>query len=82
METLKDLWLQFDDETVKLHNALDLLYAMSEAARCEDLDCKRYANAMNFVWEHLQGIEANYAELNELLSVATQNAPTTAQGSG
>lgn len=82
METLREIWSKLDDQNVALHNALDVLYTMSEAARCEDLDCKRYANAMNFLWEHLQGIEANYAELNESLSVAAQNAPTTAQGSG
>ena len=78
MKTLREICSKLDDQNVALHNALDLLYAMSEAARCEDLDCKRYANAMNFVWEHLQGIEENYAELNELLSIATQNAPKAA----
>ena len=82
METLREIWSKLDDQNVALHNALDVLYAMSEAARCEDLDCKRYANALNCVWEHLQDIEANYIELNELLSAAMQNATTSAQGCG
>ena len=72
MDTPKDLWPQFDDETVKLHNALDLLYAMSEAARSDEIDLKRYANALGFVWEHLCDIEKRYALLNEALAAASR----------
>ena len=70
-ETPRDIWLKLDDENVKLHSALDLLYAMSEAARSDGLDHKKYANAMDFVWEHLCGIEKQYASLNEALGAAT-----------
>ena len=72
MDTPKDLWPQFDDETVKLHNALDLLYAMSEAARSDEIDLKRYANALGFIWEHLCDIERRYAILNESLAAASR----------
>ena len=74
METPRDIWLKLDDENVKLHNALDLLYAMSEAAQYEELDHNRYANAMDFVWEQLCDIEKRYALLNEALCAATNEA--------
>ena len=73
METPRDIWSKLNDENVRLHNALDLLYAMSEAARSDDLDHKKYANAMDFVWEHLCVIEERYASLNEALGVATHD---------
>ena len=78
MDTPKDLWPQFDDETVKLHNALDLLYAMSEAARSDEIDLKRYANALGFVWEHLCDIEKRYAILNEALAITTNDTQASA----
>ena len=70
----RDNWLKLDDENVKLHNALDLLYAMSEAARSDELDHKRYANAKDFVWEYLYAIERRYAFLNEALGAITHKA--------
>ena len=75
METPREIWLKLDDENVKLHNALDLLYAMSEAARSDELDHKKYANAMDFVWTHLCEIEKRYALLNEALGAATHDVP-------
>ena len=74
METPREIWSKLDEENVKLHDALDLLYAMSEAARSDDLDHKKYANAVDFVWEHLCGIEKRYALLNEALGAATHEA--------
>jgi len=82
METLKDLWLQFDNETVKLHDTLDLLYAMSEAARSDYLDGKRYANALDFVWERLCAIENRYARLNDSLAAFTNDVPAPALTNG
>ena len=82
METLKDLWLQFDDENIKLHDTLDLLYAMSEAARNEEIDLKRYANALDFVWQRLCSIEKRYALLNESLVAFTNDAQASASMNG
>ena len=82
METLKDLWLQFDDENIKLHDTLDLLYAMSEAARNEEIDLKRYANALDFVWQRPCVIEKRYALLNESLVAFTNDAQASASMNG
>ena len=35
MDTPRDIWHKLDEENLKLHNTLDLLYAMSEAARSD-----------------------------------------------
>ncbi|MBQ9647811.1 MAG: hypothetical protein IJV43_05560 [Oscillospiraceae bacterium] len=71
MDTPRDIWSKLDDENVRLHRALNLLYAMNEAARSAELDHRRYADAMDFVWEHLCDIEKRYALLNEALGSAT-----------
>ena len=72
MDTPRDIWHKLDEENLKLHNTLDLLYAMSEAARSDEIDLKRYANALGFVWEHLCDIEKRYAILNESLAAASR----------
>ena len=71
MDTPRDIWHKLDEENLKLHNTLDLLYAMSEAVRSDEIDLKRYANALGYVWEHLCDIEKRYAILNEALVVAS-----------
>ena len=44
---------------------------MSEAVRSDEIDLKRYANALGFVWEHLCDIEKRYVILNESLAAAS-----------
>ena len=67
MDTLKKLWTEFDEQNVALHNALDVLYAMSEAAKSDELDHHSYANALLFVYDCLSQIEVQYALLYEAL---------------
>ena len=74
MDTPRDIWHKLDEENLKLHNTLDLLYAMSEAARSDEIDLKRYANALNYVWNRLCEIEKSYAHLNESLALTTNDA--------
>ena len=78
MDTPRDIWHKLDEENLKLHNTLDLLYTMSEAARSDEIDLKRYANALGFVWEHLCDIERRYAALNEALAISTNDAQSAA----
>ena len=78
MDTPRDIWHKLDEENLKLHNTLDLLYAMSEAARSDEIDLKRYANALGFVWEHLCDIEKSYAILNEALAITTNDTQASA----
>ena len=78
MDTPRNIWHKLDEENLKLHNTLDLLYAMSEAARSDEIDLKRYANALDFVWEHLCDIEKRYAILNEALAITTNDTQASA----
>lgn len=70
MEALRDLWKQFDEQNVELHNTLDLLYAVSEGALCCNLDHRRYANALSVIWDRLTALEVRYADLNDSLGAA------------
>ena len=72
MEALRDLWEQFDEQNVALHDTLDLLYAVSEGALCCDLDHRRYANALTVIWDRLTALEVRYADLNEALIAAVR----------
>lgn len=67
MKTLDELWMDFDEQNLALHNALDVLYAMSEAAKSDDLDHKAFANALTVLYDHLSEIETQYSQLNETL---------------
>ena len=76
--SLQDLWSTFDEETERLHDALDLLYAMCEAARSDELDHKRYSNAFYIAWEQLHGIERRFSQLNEAFGAFLSNASNSA----
>ncbi len=67
MKTVDELWMDFDEQNLALHNALDMLYAMSEAAKSDDLDHKAFANALTVLYDHLSEIETQYSQLNETL---------------
>ena len=74
MDTPREIWLKLDEENIRFHNTLDLLYAMSEAVQSDEIDLKRYANALNYVWNRLCEIEKSYAHLNESLALTTNDA--------
>ena len=72
MRTLSELWTAIDEQNVALHNALDVLYTMSEAAKSKDIDHNAFANALMFLYDCLSQIEVQYALLNEELVKVTK----------
>ena len=72
MRTLSELWTAIDEQNVALHNALDVLYTMSEAAKSKDIDHSAFANALMFLYDCLSQIEVQYALLNEELVKVTK----------
>ena len=72
MKTLSELWTSFDEQNIALHNALDVLYAMSEAAKSKDIDHSAFANALIFLYDCLSQIETQYVLLNEELVKVTK----------
>ena len=74
MDTPREIWLKLDEENIRFHDTLDLLYAMSEAVQSDEIDLKRYANALNYVWNRLCEIEKSYVHLNESLALTTNDA--------
>ena len=72
MKTLDELWMDFDEQNLALHNALDVLYAMSEAAKNDGLDRNAFSNALMFLYDCLSQIEVQYALLNEELVKVTK----------
>ena len=72
MKTLDELWMDFDEQNLALHNALDVLYTMSEAAKSKDIDHSAFANALMVLYDCLSQIEVQYALLNEELVKVTK----------